>query len=234
MKKILFLILLFSINANSQTQGMDKIDSNKLNSWKPKNIVDYSGVYYFGISESESELRIFITDNIICAQLMTYHWSNEFMGFITDYENLKNVKIIGGKFISNKSNGEFMEYRGENGYSIGILIDTPWSFEGQNEKEFGSRLPDKDVYLTGDFPQASQKILKYDSINQLKLDHLKIMRNEIFARYDYKFIVGGEMDKYFSNKKWYHRINENVDKWLTEIEKKNISLIKEIEKEKNG
>lgn len=234
MKKILILILLVSINGNSQTKGMDKIDSSKLNPWKSKNIVDYSGAYYFGISESESELRIFITDSLICVQLMTYHWNDKLQEFITKYENFKNVKIKGSKFLSDKSNGEFMEHQGENGHSVGILIDTPWSYERQIKKEFGSRLPDKEVYLTGDYPQASQKLLKYDSLKQLNLNELKIMRNEIFARYYFKFIVGGEMDEYFSNKKWYHRINDNVENWLTEIEKINISLIKKVELEKNG
>ena len=59
---------------------------------------------------------------------------------------------------------------------------------------------------------------------------LKIMRNEIFARYGYKFIEGGTMDKYFSHKDWYRGDYDNVDDFLTPIEKHNINLIQKCEK----
>jgi len=213
---------------------MDEINSSDLHSWNTDNIKEYSGAYSFGYSESESELRIFISDGIICAQIMDYKWSEKFGGFIANYENLENVKIEGNHFYSNKSNGEFMEYKTDKSFSVGLLIENPWSYGGQKESEFGQRYPDEEIYLPGIFSQASTELLKYDSLKLLSSKELKIMRNEIFARYDYKFKLDGEMDKYFSKEKSYHRIYDNVDKWLTEIEKKNIILIQKIELEKNG
>jgi hypothetical protein len=234
MRIFLVLILLISINVNSQSKGTDKIDVSNLSPWVSENIDDYIGAYYFGISESESELRIYISDNLICAQLMTYHWNEKLNGFIEKYENLKNVRIIENKFYSDKSNGEFVECRTENGFSVGLLVDNPWSYENQIEKELGSRLPDKDVYLVGDFANASKKLIKEKDLQDLNLSELKIMRNEIFARYNYKFKSGGKMDKYFSKKDWYNGVNENVDNCLTDIEKQNIRLTQKIENKKNS
>jgi len=234
MKNILILFFFISINGISQTLGMDEINSSDLHSWSTDKIKDYSGTYSFGYSESESELRIFVSDGLICVQIMNYEWSEKFGGFIPNYENLENVKIIGNHFYSNKSNGEFMEYKTDKSFSVGLLVENPWSYGGQNEPEFGQRYPDEKIYLPGNFTQASTQVLTTDSLILLNLKELKIMRNEIFARYNYKFKIGGEMDEYFSNKKWYHRINDRVDNWMTEIEKINIRLIKQVELEKNG
>ena len=59
------------------------------------------------------------------------------------------------------------------------------------------------------------------------------MRNEIFARYGYKFVTGGAMDKHFSKQDWYKPIYASVDAFLTEIEKLNIKVIQEVEKLKS-
>ena len=58
------------------------------------------------------------------------------------------------------------------------------------------------------------------------------MRNEIFARYGFKFNSGGEMDLYFKQEKWYQPQHENVTEFLTQLELDNIELIKEIETKK--
>ena len=57
------------------------------------------------------------------------------------------------------------------------------------------------------------------------------MRNEIFARYHYKFRPGGAMDTYFKQQDWYSGQHDNVNDFLTELEKANIKLIRQIEKE---
>ena len=57
------------------------------------------------------------------------------------------------------------------------------------------------------------------------------MRNEIYARYNYKFREGGEMDRHFKKQDWYQDNYENVEQWFTEFELKNIETIKRIEKE---
>ncbi len=66
----------------------------------------------------------------------------------------------------------------------------------------------------------------------MNLEDLQIMRNEIFARYNYIFKSGGEMDTYFKKQSWYIRINKNVDQLLTDIEKVNIKSIRKVEQVK--
>lgn len=58
------------------------------------------------------------------------------------------------------------------------------------------------------------------------------MRNEIFARYGYKFKTGGKMDSYFQQQDWYKKQHDNVNDFLTGIEQQNIKLIQQIEQTK--
>lgn len=58
---------------------------------------------------------------------------------------------------------------------------------------------------------------------------LRIMRNEIFAQYGYVF-KSEELSQYFSNQKWYTPLYDNVENFLTDIDKKNIELIQNFEK----
>ncbi len=78
------------------------------------------------------------------------------------------------------------------------------------------------------FPQASDKLLTADDVNNLSGWDLKIMRNEIFARHGYIFKTE-EMRNYFMYEKWYVPKYENVDDMITDVEKKNIELIKRYE-----
>lgn len=78
------------------------------------------------------------------------------------------------------------------------------------------------------FPQASDKLLTADDVNNLSGWDLKIMRNEIYARHGYIFKTE-EMKSYFSYEKWYVPKYEKVDDMLTDVEKKNIELIKRYE-----
>ncbi|MFZ1808384.1 MAG: YARHG domain-containing protein [Cyclobacteriaceae bacterium] len=59
-------------------------------------------------------------------------------------------------------------------------------------------------------------------------DELRLMRNEIFARYGYIFSSKGLSD-YFETKRWYKPTNANVDDKLTAIDKSNIEQILKFE-----
>lgn len=83
--------------------------------------------------------------------------------------------------------------------------------------------------LKGNYPQATNKVLTSSDISHLSKRELQIMRNEIFARYGYKFKSGGEMDRYFKNTNWYNGRYNNVDNRLSEIEKKNVKFIQSYE-----
>lgn len=60
--------------------------------------------------------------------------------------------------------------------------------------------------------------------NHLDEEQLDLMRNEIFAEYGYKFKTKKWQD-YFSNQYWYKATHDNVDEFLTEIDKHNIDVI---------
>lgn len=60
---------------------------------------------------------------------------------------------------------------------------------------------------------------------------LRVMRNEIFARYGLIF-KSEDLKAYFSSKKWYKPIYKNVDSYLTEIDRINIKTISDFENSK--
>lgn len=78
------------------------------------------------------------------------------------------------------------------------------------------------------YPQASERLLNREDVENLSGWELKIMRNEIFARHGYIFKTE-EMRNYFKYESWYVPVHDNVDNMLTDVEKKNIELIKRYE-----
>jgi hypothetical protein len=87
------------------------------------------------------------------------------------------------------------------------------------------------IYLqdVGNYPQASKELLKEEDVENLLKSDLEIMRNEIFARHGYCF-KKKDLREMFEDKDWYIPNTVDVKKDLTEIEKKNIVLIKKYEK----
>jgi hypothetical protein len=67
---------------------------------------------------------------------------------------------------------------------------------------------------------------KYTSESVRKLDssELRIKRNEIYAQYGYKF-KSEELATYFSSKEWYEPKYDNVDSFLTELDKENLKTL---------
>jgi len=64
----------------------------------------------------------------------------------------------------------------------------------------------------------------FEVTKHLSIEDLDIMRNEIFAVYGYKFKTKKWQD-YFSRQNWYLPKFDNVDKFLTDIDRKNIQFI---------
>jgi YARHG domain len=87
----------------------------------------------------------------------------------------------------------------------------------------------------GQYPLASNKILTEDDVANLMKEELEMMRNEIFARHGYCF-KKKDLREQFEDKDWYIPHTTDVRTELTDIEKKNIALIKRYEKyaEENG
>jgi len=85
----------------------------------------------------------------------------------------------------------------------------------------------KGFHQTSTHKFTKEELIWY--VNYFNFEY-KIIRNEIFARHGYIFILGGEMDKYFRSKEWYIPKFNNVNHFLSDIEKHNIQLIKQLEK----
>ena len=84
------------------------------------------------------------------------------------------------------------------------------------------------LYAQGSHQVASQRLLTAQDLAGYSKSDLKIMRNEIFARYGYVFKTP-DMKEHFSRQPWYNPTLADVSKLLTPIEKKNIELIKQVE-----
>ena len=80
----------------------------------------------------------------------------------------------------------------------------------------------------GDYPEASERKLTYDDVSRLNKFELKIMRNEIFARYGYIFKTQ-DMKNHFSTQRWYQPLYADVNNRLTRLEKENAEYIKNFE-----
>jgi len=106
-------------------------------------------------------------------------------------------------------------------------------------KPFAKGRPAKDYSLTrkvfeyktdvGDFPESSQRLLKAADVENLMKEDLEFMRNEIFARHGYCFNKK-HLRQQFEMMDWYVPNTVDIKGFLTEIEKKNIALIKRYEK----
>lgn len=217
MKELLTVIicLLPLFNILGQYRDMKKISTTNLTPWIVDKVSNYEGCYRFGTDKKESELFIIITDSLIIAQNRFYNGNS-----IDSFKTFDNVKIVGNKFFSDQSNGEFVWYSETSGVCAGLLIYKPWTKIYNSGGEFGSRFPEEELYMNGKYFKASVRVLKKEELSKYTLEQLKIMRNEIYARYGLMFQSGGQMDKYFRSQKWYVAKNERVDQWLTEIELK--------------
>ncbi len=81
----------------------------------------------------------------------------------------------------------------------------------------------------GNWPEASQRLLKPEDVENLLKGELEFMRNEIFARHGYCFNKK-HLRQQFENEDWYVPNTVDIKGFLTDIEKKNIALIKRYEK----
>jgi hypothetical protein len=148
------------------------------------------------------------------------------------------VKFTGDKYnIDAKEPGDD-KYDGVFNFSIDPAQPDKISGSWKPNKE-GAHLGPKDFILqrraftylvdVGQFPEASKRLLTEDDVNNMGKENLETMRNEIFARHGYCF-KKKHLREMFEDKDWYIPNTVDVKKDLTDIEKKNIALIKRFEK----
>jgi len=105
------------------------------------------------------------------------------------------------------------------------------------EKDFESlyeqnpKYPDKLEKISGDVSSinASNVLLRKSDVENLYKGDLEVIRNSIYARHGYSF-KNRKMRYFFDNYiDWYMPVNTDIRNSLTDIEKKNIELLKRYE-----
>ena len=81
---------------------------------------------------------------------------------------------------------------------------------------------DGQVYILDDYELGLSHLVGFSK------EELRILRNYIYAKYNYSF-SSADLLNFFSKFKWYSAKENNVDNKLTETDRKNIQLIQEIE-----
>ena len=97
-----------------------------------------------------------------------------------------------------------------------------------DEEDYGDGDYTGDCSFPGRYPDASMRLLTESDLYGLSKWELKIMRNEILARYGYIFKTEAMQD-YFSQQSWYEGRYSEVNEMLTDLEWENIKLIKRFE-----
>jgi hypothetical protein len=140
-----------------------------------------------------------------------------------------SYKIIGKEPGDHKDDGEFNFSLDE---SNPDLVKGSWA-------PYDKKKPAKNYELSrkkfeyradvGSYPQASMRLLKAADVENEMKEDLEYMRNEIFARHGYCFNKK-HLRQQFEMEDWYVPNTVDIKGYLTEIEKKNIALIKRYEK----
>ncbi|MEL6132854.1 MAG: YARHG domain-containing protein [Bacteroidota bacterium] len=232
-RKLILLLIFLPLTTSAQWVGDIRVASGKVKSWVASDLIEYQGVYHFGSSESESDLRVVIAGDKICIQRVYGEFTGDGQGnvdYVKVYENMLPVVMEGHKIQAGRYRGRFVKVEDERlEEKRGLLIEDTWSGNLDGGAEIGLYTVDLMTMYEGRFPRASIEILVKDELEDYNKGELRIMRNEVFARYGYIFRSGGEMEAYFRRQDWYEGQHRNVDLFLTEIEKKNIKTILSVE-----
>jgi hypothetical protein len=234
MKYLLALLLLILPFGRSQAQatmvGMEAIDSQTIRSWVVKDSRAYAGVYHFGESEGESDFILCVEPGLITAQLVSGQWSKDGKQWLRHYDNLQNVRLVGNKLTADQFSGDFIRFAGPGGTDqLALRMRQYGPSVEKGPVEAGPRSSDLKTYFDTRFGFASFRLLTPADLQALSKADLGLMRNHIYARYGLIFTPGGAMDQYFRRQDWYSPQRRDVSALLTEIERRNVALIRQRE-----
>ena len=182
------------------------------------------------------------------------------VGFLGDNKININLQQVNGKEITGKSiaAGNYRDIKGNieenaDAYSIhiaepgdnkydgvfdftikknGMICSGSWKPNDKTLKEKIFTCSKKEFVYKPDaglYPDASQKLLAEADLENLIKSDLRVMRNSIYARHGYSFKMKDMRDEY-DHEDWYIPVTTDVRNDLTEIEKKNETLLKRYEK----
>ena len=92
-----------------------------------------------------------------------------------------------------------------------------------------NHIRNRDPRGIGRYCVASRFELKGNDLNHIPPRELRLIRNEIFARYGYRF-NDPALRAHFENQDWYMPLFDNVDEFITPLEHANIVFIMEKER----
>lgn len=200
-----------------------------------KTLKENAGVYHFGESEGEWDLVFLPYKDSLVIQVRNGTWAENlgYEAWLSNCQTFNNVKIKDSKFYFGNYSGQFVEYNeGQTKSKAVILFSDP--ILGINYKkdsaEVGFYLTSIDTFFDDKERFELSLEVKPENyfVNKTKQE-LKILRNTIYANYGLIFRKGGDMDKYFSSKDWYQGWRNDVSSCLTEIEKRNLAILKKFE-----
>lgn len=108
-------------------------------------------------------------------------------------------------------------------FSVKQLFIIPFLLINGHTIAFGQKITD--------CSSCNQTVFKENQLTDKSPEELNLLRNEIFARHGHVFKNEGLHD-YFSQKIWYNPIDDNTSIILSSVEKQNIEIIKNAEKNK--
>lgn len=223
---ILMFALAFTPLQAQNIGGHKSIDDSDVNPWIADKKSDYEFVYHFGDSEWEYNLVIIVADDKVYGLKSWGEFNDDATAWIRLYQPLTNARIVDDMFYCDEMMGQFAIYQGD---QKGLKLLDEETQDLHVGYEFGPQSFYIGEFFEGQYPVASYRIVTEKYLNTKTKDELKIMRNEIFARYGYQFIPGGKMDTYFRKQAWYTPQHSKVDQFLTPLEKQNIKAIQAAE-----
>lgn len=203
------------------------------------NIAELQGVWHFGDSESEWSVAIIPHGESFIAQTQSSYFSEEHQTFLSVHATVNKGSVVNGFF-------KIAQPHQKPGHYNARLIESKVSDPKTGKKNILILLDGNSLDTSkGAFSEAGyfSQTLK-DSFDdhyplscglldeaQLKdrgATELALMRNEIYAYYGMVF-ARKELRDHFSKKPWYRPWRKNVDDCLTDIEWKNLELIRNLE-----
>jgi hypothetical protein len=202
---------------------MYKCDEQKSKDFQRNIVKNPSGIYHLGCSDDEWTLLILSIDGKYIVQKQWGAWATNKDGaniWAKKFQTFENCTLTNGQIVGTEFKTEFA-LSPDN--KQGIIIAS------KNLSEFGVQSSAETIHWAGKYPQTSMRLLTKSDLEGLPAKELQIMRNEIYARYQFIFAKGGEMEKYFQAQDWYVAVYKDVNKFLTSIEQENIKMIQKYE-----
>jgi hypothetical protein len=82
--------------------------------------------------------------------------------------------------------------------------------------------------MKGRYPVTYYRLLTDEDLKDKSKKDLRLMRNEIYARYGYIF-SSSDLKAHFKKDPYYREFSKDVEAWLSDIEKANVKKIQEFE-----